>query len=107
MIYMTFYNLAECAEQDIEKYLQENQEVDPQLWGAISLNPNISEIFIEKYANKVNWTSVSAIHKLSEDFIERHADKVDWEYISLNQTLSEKIIEKYANKVDWSCISEC
>ena len=43
--------------------------------------------------------------KLSEDFIGKHADKVDWIYISMRQHLSEDFIGKHADEVDWTNIS--
>jgi hypothetical protein len=37
---------------------------------------------------------------LSESFIDKHVDKVDWTYISVYQKLSESFIDKYAGKVN-------
>ena len=67
-----------------------------------------SEEFIEKYAaclNENSWACISIWQKLSEEFIDRHADKLNWFYISCKQRLSEKLIEKHKDKVDWVCIS--
>ncbi len=65
----------------------------------------LSEEFIERHADKVNWNYISYHQKLSEEFIERNVDKVNWEYISIRQKLSEGFIERYADRVDWANIS--
>ena len=69
------------------------------------INQALSEPFIEKYKDKVDWTYISMYQKLSESFIEKYKDKVDWTYISIYQKLSEEFIEKYQNKVYWAYIS--
>src|SRR4030042_1319441 len=74
-------------------------------WYKISKYQHLSELFIEKYADKVNWYKISIYQHLSESFIEKYSDKVDWEYISKYQHLSESFIEKYADKVNWDNIS--
>ena len=74
-------------------------------WNYISGYQKLSEAFIEKYADKVDWYCISAYQQLSEDFINKYSDMVDWENISIYQKLSETFIEKYADKVNWICIS--
>lgn len=49
--YKIFKNL---TRKDIEKYLQKNKETNSEFWRIVSQNPNISEAFIEKCADKVN-----------------------------------------------------
>ena len=36
----------------------------------------------------INWIEKSKEPGLTEDFIEKYKDKVNWEYISINQKLS-------------------
>ena len=69
-------------------------------WRAISECQQLSEQFIEKYKDKVNWYDISRYQKLPEPFIEKHKDKVDWCEISWCQQLSEQFIEKYKDKVN-------
>lgn len=67
----------------------------------------LSESFIEKYSDKLNWEYISEFQKLSENFIEKYADKVEWGWISKCQILSESFIEKHSDKLtklDWSNI---
>ena len=44
--------------------------------------------------------------KLSEVFIERHVDKVNWEYISMYQKLSEAFIERYTGTLHMPLIND-
>ena len=87
------------SEEFIDRF---NDKVD---WRLISRNQALSEPFIEKYQDKVVWSSISRNQALSEPFIEKYKDKVDWAYISTYQKLSESFIEKYKDKVDWTYIS--
>lgn len=64
----------------------------------------LSEEFIDRHKDELNWNYVSSFQKLSEEFIESHLDYVDWGCISSYQKLSEEFIEKYANKIDWKFI---
>src|SRR3712207_7474710 len=54
----------------------------------------LSEEFIEKHANKVNWFWIGKYQKLSEAFIEKYKDKLDWEHVSKDQKLSEALDRK-------------
>jgi len=51
-------------------------------WEDLSCNGHLSEAFVEKFQNKVNWALISRHQKLSESFIEKFQDKVDWFDIS-------------------------
>ena len=59
----------------------------------------ISEEFIERHADRVDWEYISQYQKLSEEFIERNADRVAWYYISQYQKLSEEFIERNSDRV--------
>ena len=88
------------SESFIEKYK------DFVNWNDISRCQHLSESFIEKYKNLVNWFCISKYQYLSEDFIEDHKGLLDWRSISKYQHLSESFIEKYKNLVNWGCISQ-
>ena len=90
----------ELSEEFIEKYAD---RVD---WDCISKYQKLSEQFIERHKDKVNWYYISMYQELSEKFIEKHEDKVNWYYISMRQKLSESFIEKHEDKVYWSCLSK-
>ena len=65
----------------------------------------LSEEFIEKYQDKVNWDNISQFQSLSEEFMEKHFDKLNSKLISEYQVLSESFIERHKNDLDWSNIS--
>jgi hypothetical protein len=67
-------------------------------WWYISYLQKLSESFIEKYKDKVDWSRVSLYQKLSEDFIEKYEDKVDWYCIFKYQKLSPEFKEKWKHK---------
>ena len=74
-------------------------------WNLISWKQILSETFIEKYQDKLNWYNISCNQTLSESFIEKYQNKVIWHSLSHGQILSEKFIEKFQDKVDWHYIS--
>src|SRR3712207_8820663 len=43
----------------------------------------------------------SRYQKLSEEFIKKYQDRLDWCYVSIKQNLSEEFIEKYNDSLDW------
>ena len=80
-----------------------SEEVD---WCLISKYQELSEGFIEKNLELVSWYSISIYQKLSEDFIERHSDRLDWSLISIHQNLSEDFIERHVEEVNWGIIEK-
>lgn len=92
-------------ENEIIKEFEYNCNVEIISWHSISASQNLSEEFIEKFADRVNWYYISLCQKLSENFIERFVDRIDWCGISYRQQLSENFIEKFADKLDWYWIS--
>mgnify|MGYP002260200393 CR=1 FL=1 len=64
----------------------------------------LSEDFIRRNKDVVDWETVSQYQILSEPFVEEFKDRVSWRHISKYQNLSETFIHKHANKVDWDSI---
>lgn len=87
------------SEEFIEKY---KEYLD---WHSISSRQILSEDFIEKYKDYVDWELVSCFQHLSEDFIEKHIDLLTFEFISHHQKLSEDFMERNSEYIDWPCIS--
>jgi hypothetical protein len=54
----------------------------------------LSEDFIRKFPDKVDWDYISKHQQLSEDFIREFKDKVSWSYISIHQQLPEELIRE-------------
>ena len=98
--YYSLINNQKLSEEFIDKY---KDKVD---WFWVSKYQTLSEKFIEKHSDKIDWFWVSKYQTLSEGFIEKYKDKIDWFYISQYQKLSEEFIEKYCDKVDWDYISK-
>ena len=65
----------------------------------ISECQKLSENFIRKFQDRVNWMYISTYQKLSEDFIREFQDNVHWLTISKNQKLSECFIREFQDKV--------
>ena len=47
--------------------------------------------YIEKYQNEVDWINISAYQKLSEEFIRRFKDKINFKWLKENENISEEI----------------
>ena len=75
-------------------------------WYYISQCQKLSEKFIEKYQDKINWNLISKNQnvKLSESLIEKYQDKINWNNISEYQLLSENFIKKYQDKINFSLL---
>lgn len=71
------------------------------IWKEFCGENHLSEKFMEKYIQYIDFESVCRYQKLSEEFIEKYKNKVDWRNISKYQSLTEEFIEKYKDKVDW------
>ena len=54
----------------------------------------LSEPFIRKFQDKVNWSEISALQKLRESFVREFQDKVIWKYIVRYQNLSISFINE-------------
>jgi len=56
---------------------------------------------LEKIGNETNcWDDLSISHRMSEDFIEKHKDHLNWSYLAMcHNYLSEDFIEKYENRI--------
>jgi len=61
---------------------------------------NISENVLGEYIDEYKWHSWGDRIVLSEDFIDKYANKINWKYIDY-KNLSVKILHKYSDKLDW------
>lgn len=67
---------------------------------------NLSMEFIETFKDQVSWRIVTRYCNLSEDFMRKYADLVDWVEASSYKTLSPEFIEEFKDKFDWSDLSQ-
>jgi len=115
---MDLYDFLMRNEPSLKEYYIDNpkkfDEIKDNLtdydWNYISRYENLSEEFIRKFKNKVNWRNVLAKQKLSKDFIREFHYKIkddltenDWILIS-QKKLNEKFIRKFKDKVYWNYI---
>jgi hypothetical protein len=70
-------------------------DFDNRIWNHISEHQVLSEEFIRKYQNKVDWISISVYQKLSEEFIREFKYKVFWPFIFKYQDLSEDFKKEF------------
>ncbi len=134
----TFNDFQSCMESEMfeygqfsDKFLEENLSCNAD-WRYVSGNSFISEKFVRKHINKMNYFQLTKNLNLSETFWMEHVKNIPnsycWEYLITNKNLSESFIEgfikndetwrmicKYCNninfiiknldKVDWSGLS--
>ena len=76
-----------------------NEEIDWFYY--IMRDQQLSEDFIRKHSNMVDWKSISIYQKLSEAFIEEFKDKVHWNYIYKFQSISSEFKNKYKEFISY------
>jgi hypothetical protein len=64
-----------------------------ECWDIISINQKLSEEFIEKYQDKINWASVSLFQELSWEFLQKFSKKIILKNLSNNDCLNDKLIK--------------
>ena len=74
-------------------------------WEEISQQGDLSDEFIEQYADKLNWTALCYNQIISENILRKFKDKVNWETVCGGQILSLEFIREMADYVDWYEIS--
>lgn len=88
------------------EWLEKNfDEFDDEDLDNIVTKQQLTETFIERHSEDLDWELISQYQTLSEDFIAKHKIDVYWCKICMYQKLSEKFIEEYSDYVDWSEVS--
>jgi len=82
-----------------EEFMEKHK--DDLDWYQVSITQNLSEEFIIKYMEYFSYKTISIYQKLSEEFIEKYIDELDIDLLSLNQDLSERFIEKNISKINF------
>ncbi len=91
-----------------EDFLTENNKYfNDHLWKMVCGWQVLSEDFIRKFADKVDWHSISSHQEISENFIREFQDKVDWKMISQKKNLSEDFIREFQDKFNWYLLVSC
>lgn len=74
-------------------------------WGNVCRSVCLSENFMREFDNKLKWMVVSRYQKLSEQFMDDYADKLCWANVFAYQKLSEAFLRKHVDKDSWSLIA--
>lgn len=78
---------------DIVRSLTDNMlNID---WCSISANQNLSENFMNTYADMLNWDIISEYQNMSYEFLVNHASEINLFYLSRNMITSREIINKF------------
>ena len=91
----------------IKKHIEFLKQYKKFFYALSYSNINLSEKFIEEYADKLDWNYLSFYQNLSESFVEKHLDKVNFENYIIKHIVSEDFIEKHADSlipVCWATI---
>jgi hypothetical protein len=95
-----WFSVIEHKQLSIDKIEDFLNNIMPQLninesecWDIICSNQKLSEEFIEKYQDKLNWSSVSLFQDLSWDFLKKFNKKIILKNLSNNDCLDEKLIK--------------
>ena len=90
--FINIFNYFKPSDAFIDKYFGDLVKGDLHFLSSIK----VKESILDKYSNLIqNWEHVSFFQVLSESFIEKYADKVDWHSIFRYQKLSIQFIEKW------------
>lgn len=90
-----------AIDEDVIDVVMASSKKDEFNWHGALVNIPMSETFLEKYAVKANkWEIVSYYQDLSEKFMEKFADKLNWNYISQKQHLSRNFMVKHFDKLN-------
>ena len=71
-------------------------------WNYLEYNKYDLDI-VEYFIDFINWKKLCYDKKLSEEFIIKNYNKVDWENIGIYQKLSEDFIKLYAIELEFNC----
>lgn len=64
----------------------------------------LTEEFMDKYADMLDWYLLSRYQDMSEEFIENHRDKIKWNSILSRNMISENFVRKYADELNWTAL---
>ena len=67
---------------------------------------DIIEHVTEEGAHPWEITTISQYPHLTEDFMRKHKEWLDWDFLSVHQDMSENFIEEFEDRMDWHNISQ-
>ncbi len=77
----------------IEKLIQKGNlsNID---FSEICLYQQLSEEFMDKYCDDLNWVYITMYQKFSLNFIIRHMNRIKWDWIADNPHINQKELEE-------------
>lgn len=85
-------------------FIREYKDIlDTGFWDWISWNFDLTNQFIDEFANKLNWKIISG-KGLTEDIILKYIDRIDWTNISTRSNLSEEFVRAFREYISWEYV---
>ena len=70
-------------------------------WRWISSTRGLTQWFIEKCIDKIEWDFLNIQStELTEDFMRRHKDRLHWDDIAMSQEMSDEFMEEFEDRLD-------
>ena len=82
-----------------EDFIRRNKDI--LNWTMISWQQKLSENFIEEFKDYVDWAQISAYQDFSDDFIRRNCDYIHWGSLCYYKNISIDIIKEFVEKMDY------
>ena len=98
---MSKFNIKLDVSYDEKDMIRHADKID---WTYLSNNlhlENLSNGFIHRFKDKIQWNVSSHKFIFSEKFVDEFADVLDWEGVSQTCAFSQYILEKNKDKVVW------
>lgn len=95
---LSFLANAKLSEEFIEKYK------DDINWDHLSANPHLTMEFWSKHMDKINMKYIWRNFHVTQEFAEKHIDQVKKSAFSQNPNFSESFYEQHLDKIDWDVL---
>lgn len=79
-------------ERQVVNIMEHNKNI---LYTSLISEINVTEEFIEKYMDVIDFDQLCHNPHVSEQFFEKYIDKVNWYHLSQNPNISEQFFDKY------------
>jgi hypothetical protein len=85
---------------------KQESELKSSFWPFISKVPNLGELFIREFANKLDWNNVSSIQSFSNDFLLEFGSSIVWDNYFLYNSVDYLIIKKFLPKTKFHLLND-
>ena len=76
-------------------------------WGILTQNNPLSESFMTKHSDKIEWNSVWDCQIVSEKFTVRNIAKINWYSLSISDNIknfSQEFLEDHSSSIYWNYV---